>query len=217
MAQDLKKVALIFIGAALFLPPLHAATATIPSGSLLSIELIDEIHSGKNKATDRFRARLLEGVWAQGQQALPPGLTLRGELLEVVASGRLKGQAKVRLTLRSLQIDATTYTLRTDTLKYLGDKHGGKNFGSLISGALKGLLFGVLLGGADGAAIGAGAGAGAGAVGGLINGKEDLIFKQGARLVFELEQAITVPVMKIKRQPAPTGKSADGPAAKPSS
>lgn len=165
----------------------------IPLGTVLSVELVDEISSGKNKAGETFRTKLQDGVWLQGRVAVPPGATLRGLVTEAVPSGRVKGRAKLALTLATLELEGTSYSVRSDTLTYSGEGHKGKHFGSGIMGALQGALYGVLFGGADGAVIGAGAGAAAGAAGSIIGGKEDINFAQGAKLMFEILSPVKVP------------------------
>src|SRR5688572_26769400 len=82
--------------------PAGGPSAEIPAGTLLSVELVDPVHSGKSKAGDSFRARLLEGIWARGAMVVPPGAALRGELTKVVPSGRVKGRSELELTLRSI-------------------------------------------------------------------------------------------------------------------
>ena len=184
----------------------------VPSGSLLSIELVDPVHTGKNKTGETFRGRLLEGVFVRNRLAVAPGTTVRGELLEVRRSGRVKGRSKLSLTLRSLQIEGSTYALKTDALSYRGDKHTGKNIGSWLGGALQGALYGMIFGGGEGAGIGAGAGAAVGAAQGLIKGKQDLEFKQGARLLFELLEPVVVPVFPEPPAPAQPARSLGKPA-----
>ncbi|MFH2204423.1 MAG: hypothetical protein ABIJ96_15000 [Elusimicrobiota bacterium] len=182
----------------------------ISAGTLLSVELVDPIHTGKNAVGDVFRCRILEGVWSKNRVVIAPGTTVRGELTEVERSGRISKRAKLALTLNSVQVDGSTIPLHTDTLSYVGDKHAGKNTGSLLSGALQGVFFGLLFGGKTGAGVGAAAGAGAGAVSGLIKGKQDIEFVQGANLLFETTQKITVPVY-------PEAPKKDEKAVKPSS
>lgn len=193
-------------------PELYA----VPPGTLLSVELIDPVTSAKAKAGDSFRGRLLEGVYTKGRLALPPGATVRGQVAEAVPSGRVKGQARLALTLAAFDIEGSTYAVATDTLSYLGDPHAGKNFGALLGGALQGAVMGVLFGGSEGAVLGAGAGAGASALGTILKGKQDVTFDQGARLLFETKASVTVPVYPAAPAPPPVPeKPADKPAEKP--
>ncbi|MFH1725946.1 MAG: hypothetical protein ABII00_15165 [Elusimicrobiota bacterium] len=180
----------------------------VPAGTLLSVELVDPVHTGKNSTGDVFRGRLLEGVWIRNRVVIPPGTTIRGELTQVVPSGRIRRRSKLDLTLRSLEIDGSSRTISTDTLSYVGDKHSGKNVGAWLGGALQGALYGVLFGGKGGAIIGAGAGAAAGGASTVIKGKQNIDFDQGARLLFETVEPFTVPSV-----PAPAPEK-DAPPAK---
>ena len=165
----------------------------LPSGSFLSVELVDPVSSAKNKPGDVFRARVLEGVWVDGTVAVPPGTTVRGEVTAAEGSGRLKKRARLDLVLRELQLGATRYSVETDSLTYSGDKHAGKTVGALLGGALQGALYGVLFGGKSGAIIGAGAGAGASGIGKVLTGKQEVEFEQGARLLFETLAPVGLP------------------------
>lgn len=187
--------------------PAQGSTIEVPSGTLLSVELVDPVSSGKSKQGDAFRARINEGVYLRGALAFPPGSTVRGTVVQAVPSGRLVGQSKLELTLSSLDLDGSTYSLRTDTLSYAGEGHAGSNVGSLFGGALQGALYGVLFGGGKGAVIGAGAGAAAGGASKVLSGKQDVEFPQGAKLMFEMTGPSSIP--SPPAQPA-AKESADG-------
>lgn len=193
----------VLIASFLPFPALGAAppeTAEIPTGTLLSVELVDGVSSSKSVPGDTFRARVLDGVTSKGRVAVPPGTTVRGLVVEAVKSGRLHGQAHLALALSSLELDGSTFSVTTDTLAYMGDPHAGKNLGSVLGGALQGAVMGVLFGGQEGAILGAGAGAGAGALGTIIKGKQDIAFEPGARLLFETRGSFTV---QVYATPAP--------------
>ena len=201
----------------------------VPKGTVVAVELVDPVSSGKNKNGDSFRARVNEGIWVRGKQAVPPGTTMRGKIIDAVPSGRVKGQAHLAMTIESLELDGSTYTVHTETLSYLGEKHGGKHFGSSLMGALQGALYGVLFGGKEGAIIGAGAGAAAGTAGSVFKGKLDVEYTQGSRLMFETLEPFRVPEPPAAnmipaggggaRPPASTApaKEEPKPAAKPAS
>ncbi|MBI4386458.1 MAG: hypothetical protein HY551_03680 [Elusimicrobia bacterium] len=165
----------------------------VPRGTILGVEMVDPVHSGKSETDETFRARVNEGVWVQGRVAIPPGTTLRGTVVEAIPSGRVKGRSKLSLSLQSVELDGKTYALHTDTLTYAGEPHTGKYFGSWLGGALQGALYGVLFGGKEGAVIGAGAGAAAGTAASVMSGKLDVEFPQGAKLMFETMEPVTVP------------------------
>lgn len=196
-------------------PPPKPELYDVPSGTLLSVELVDAVTSAKSKVGDAFRGRLLEGVYSKGRVAVPPGATVRGVVAEAVPSGRVRGQARLALTLSSFEVEGSTYAVASDTLSYLGDPHAGKNIGSLIGGALQGAVMGVLFGGSEGAVLGAGAGAGASALGTILKGKQDVSFDQGARLLFETKAPVSVPVYPAPPPPPAAPTAAPAPAEKP--
>lgn len=192
----------------------------VPSGTVLTVELVDALTSAKNKEGETFRTKLQDGVWLKGKIVVPPGATIRGLVTEAKPSGRVKGIAKLSLTLSTLELEGQSYELSSDTLTYSGQGHKGAHAGSGIMGALQGALYGMIFGGKDGAVIGAGAGAAAGAVGSIIGGKDDVNFAQGAKLMFELKGPVKVPepppapaAARVEEKPAE--KPVPTPAAKP--
>lgn len=194
------------------------ASVEVPAGSFFSVELVDPVSTGKVKAGDSFRARVLEGVWVKGAVAVPPNATVRGEIVESVPSGRVKGKAELKLTLRSLELDGRSYEVKTETLSYTGEGHAGRTLGEWLGGALKGAVLGVLFGGGKGAIIGAGAGAAAGGGVAVVKGKAEIEFPQGARLLFESRAPLAVPAYAPPpAAPKPEAKDEPKPAAKPSS
>ena len=169
------------------------AELLISRGTLLTVSLVDALSSGKNKSGEAFRAKLAEGLWVRGKMAVPQGVTVRGELTEVAPSGRFKGQARMALTLRELEIDGRSYALKTDSLSFQGESHTGHNLGSWLMGALMGLFYGAGIGGKEGAGYGAGVGAAAGAVKGALEGKLDLEYRPGTAFTFEVKEAFEIP------------------------
>jgi len=192
-----------------------AALMEIPRGTLLAVELADPVHSGKNKAGDNFRVRLNEGIWLRGKVPVPPGSTLRGLVTEATASGRVKGRSRLALTVRILELEGRSYAIKTDTLTYVGEPHTGRHLGSWLGGALQGALYGVLFGGKEGAVIGAGAGAAAGAGSAVLQGKQDIEFPQGSKLMFETLEPFSVPEPPAPGLPADTGDEKPAPKAEP--
>ncbi|MBI4345931.1 MAG: hypothetical protein HY553_03690 [Elusimicrobia bacterium] len=187
----------------------------VPSGTVLTVELVDALTSAKNREGESFRTKLQDGIWLQGRIVVPPGATIRGLVTEAKPSGRLKGVAKLSLTLSALELEGKSYELKTDTLTYSGQGHKGAHVGSGLMGALQGALYGMIFGGKDGAVIGAGAGAAAGAAGSIIGGKDDVNFAQGAKLMFELKSAVSVPEPPPAQASKPEEKTAEKPAEKP--
>lgn len=165
----------------------------VPGGIVLTVELVDALTSAKNKEGETFRTKLQEGVWLKGRVMVPPGATIKGVVTEAAPSGRLKRNARLSLTLTSLELEGKSYELKTDSLTYTAQGKKSAHVGSGLMGALQGALYGMIFGGKDGAVIGSAAGAAAGAAGSIIGGKDDINFAQGAKLMFELKSPVKVP------------------------
>src|SRR5437870_4018499 len=78
------------------------AKLVIPSGTKLSVALIDLLDTDKNSAGDHFLASLAESVVIDGTTVLEKGTKVRGYVVEVEDSGRVKGLASIRLVLTDI-------------------------------------------------------------------------------------------------------------------
>jgi len=135
---------------------------TIPSGTVLKVLLIDGLGSDTNSAGDRFLASLAEPVVVDGNTLLPKGMKVRGRVIDVEDSGRVKGQASIRLTLTDIMQGNRTIAITTDTFTASADSTTKRDAGIIAGSAGVGAAIGAITGGKKGAGIGAIAGGGAG-------------------------------------------------------
>src|SRR5437667_8399865 len=75
------------------------AKLVIPSGTKLSVALIDSLDTSKNSAGDHFLASLAEPIVVDGKTLIEKGTKVRGRVVEVQDSGRVKGRASISLVL----------------------------------------------------------------------------------------------------------------------
>ena len=88
----------------------------------------------------------------------PKGTEVKGRVVEVVSSGRLKRPASI--TLQLTQIGDSP--IETETEQIDGKSHAGRNAALIGGGATVGAILGAIGGGGKGAAIGSVVGAGLG-------------------------------------------------------
>ena len=162
----LVSLAVIWIGSLAAAAVQKQLSSSVPSGTEVQVRLNSQLDSGETKAGQTFTGTVAQPVVVGGRTVLARGATVRGRVVEVVSSGRLKRPASITLELTSpvvaqpLQIDGKSHLLRDVAL--IG---GGAGAGAAIGGAT---------GGRKSAAIGAAIGAGAGTVTAYLTGKQEI-------------------------------------------
>ncbi|MCA1559399.1 MAG: hypothetical protein LC804_03690 [Acidobacteria bacterium] len=137
---------------------------TIPSGTLLPLELRTAVASDTSKIEDPVRATLRSAVRAGGVTALPAGSTVIGHVTSAQRSAKVKGRAQV--SFRFTQIDPPgdpeRLMIRTGVVTRVAEGTKQKDAAKIGAGAGAGAVIGGILGGGSGAAKGAVLGGGAG-------------------------------------------------------
>ena len=87
----------------------------IPSGTVLRVFLIDGLGTDTSSAGDQFMASLAEPVAVDGVTLLPKGTKVRGRVVAVQDSGRMKGLASIRLALTDIVQGNRMVAITTDT------------------------------------------------------------------------------------------------------
>jgi len=70
---------------------------TVPAGTLLTVELEQELSSATNLAGDEFAVRIVEPVAVDGRDVIGPGSTVLGRVVEAVPSKKIGGTARLQL------------------------------------------------------------------------------------------------------------------------
>lgn len=138
------------------------ASLLIPSGTILKVALLQAIDSDTSTAGDNFSANLSEAVMNDGVTLLQKGTEVRGRVVEVEKSGRIKGRASIALSLTDIVQGERMIPITTETFAATADSTQGRDTGVIAGGAGVGAVIGAIAGGKKGAAIGAATGGGAG-------------------------------------------------------
>ena len=179
------------------LPPARPVkiSATIPSGTILTVRLLDTLNTDRNQAGDRFRASLDGPIVVDGNVVVPRGTTVEGRLVEAQQAGRVKGVAEMTLGLSQLRMPGgETVALETGFVRREGGTSTGEDAAKVGTGAAIGAVIGAIGGGGKGAAIGAATGAGAGTAGVLLTRGKPLILSQETVLSFPLNAPVTMEI-----------------------
>lgn len=173
--------------------PAPPKPVTVPSGTTLSIRLVDKIDSSHSQSGQTFRATLDAPIADEsGAIVIPAGQDVTGRIVEANSAGRLTGKSSLALELTGVSANGRQYTLHTDQIRREGKSEGVSTAKKAGGGAALGALIGAIAGGGKGAAIGAVLGAGAGAgVSGMKKGKP-VVLPSETLLSFSLQDPLSV-------------------------
>lgn len=173
-------------------PPPQPKKITVPSGTSLSIRLIDTLDSEKNQVGDQFRATLNAPVVIDDEVVIPQDADVQGRVVDVKSAGRYAGAADLVLELTTLSFNGKTYNLSTNQWSRQTKGRGKSTAGKVGGGAVLGAIIGGIAGGGKGAAIGSIAGAGAGGGVATIGKGQQIHLGSEALLSFNLQNSIVV-------------------------
>jgi hypothetical protein len=165
----------------------------VPTGKVLTVTLDQTINSKIANNGDSFAASLAEPVTVDADVVLPTGTKVRGTIVTAQSAGKFKGNALLQLTLDSVSVNGTRYSIQTSEFEEAGKGRGKRTATGAGGGAVFGAIIGAVAGGGKGAAIGALAGGGAGTVAAGFTGKKDIVLPAETRLHFRLVQPVSIP------------------------
>jgi hypothetical protein len=176
-------------------PPL-ARPATqivkIPSGTLLTVSMIDAVGTDTNKAGDTFLASIAEPVVVNGKTVLEKGMKVRGRIETLDEPGRVKGKAAMSLVLTQLIGSDKSYTISTQPFTAEAGSETKGNVAKVGGGAAIGAIVGAIAGGKKGAAVGAAVGGGAGTAAVLATKGQQLRIDSETKVQFILKNDVDV-------------------------
>jgi uncharacterized OsmC-like protein len=170
--------------------PPAKARLVIPSGTLLKVSLIDALSSDGNSPGDHFMASLAESVVVDGTTVLEKSTQLRGRVVAVEGSGRVKGLASIQLALTDIMQGDRIVAITTNRFVATAAASKTRDGEIIAGGAGLGAVIGAIAGGGKGAAIGAvtGGGAGTGVV--LATKGKEIHYGPETRLSFTLTNSV---------------------------
>jgi hypothetical protein len=165
--------------------------ATLASGTVLMIRMVDSVDSERDKVGQTFRASLDEPVVdAGGNTLIPRGADVFVKLVDDQQSGKIAGRTVLTLDLVSVRVNGRDVEIDTQSITEQSGSRTARS-GKVIGGtAALGAIIGAIAGGGKGAAIGAGAGAGAGTVAEVATKGQRVRIPSETRLTFTLQQPV---------------------------
>lgn len=180
-------------------PPPPPQKMTVPSGTVLSVRLVDPLNSETAQQGATFRATLNTPLSVDGATAIPAGYEVEGHVVEVQSAGKFKGKSLLTLQLDRLIVGNHSYQIQTDQFHREGSSRGKNTAEKVGGGAVVGAILGGIFGGGKGAAIGSVAGAGAGGGVQAATKAQQVDLPSETQLSFTLQAPVTV--TQTKRSP----------------
>jgi hypothetical protein len=143
-------------------PPPPPQKITVPSGSAVTVRLVDTIDSETAQQGRVFHATLNAPLMVDGATAIPAGTAVEGHLVNVQSAGKFAGQSLLVLQLDRVKAADHSYDLQTDQYTRQGAPRSRNTAEKVGGGAILGAILGGIVGGGKGAAIGTLAGGGVG-------------------------------------------------------
>ena len=166
---------------------------TIPAGTRIAVRLANTVSSESSRVEDPVSATLTSPVMIDGARVLPAGSVLRGDVVSVQRSGRVKGRASLGLRFDTLTARGHSYPVvaRVSRVAPATKADDAKKIGIP---AAAGAAIGAIVGGGKGAAIGAAVGGGAGTAVVLSTPGKPVTLARGRVLTLSLARSVDVRV-----------------------
>jgi hypothetical protein len=162
----------------------------IPTGTPITVRMIDKVDSSVAHLGQTFRASVDEPVTMNGQTVIPRGADALVKLVEDQQSGKFEGKTILTLALTDITINGQTIDTTTGDVTKASSSRGARTAGVVGGATALGAIIGALAGGGRGAAIGAASGAAVGTGAQVITKGQQVKIPSETRLNFTLQQPI---------------------------
>jgi hypothetical protein len=162
----------------------------IPTGTPITVRMIDKVDSNVARLGQTFRASVDEPVLINGQTVIPRGADAMVKLVEDQQSGKFEGKTILTLALTDITINGQTIDTTTGDVSKASSSRGARTAGVVGGATALGAIIGALAGGGRGAAIGAASGAAVGTGAQVITKGQQVRIPSETRLNFTLQQPI---------------------------
>lgn len=173
-----------------------AAPATagiqVPSGTEITVRLIDPANSETDKLGQTYRASVDTPVVVNGQTVIPRGADAVATLVDAQKSGRIQGRTVLTLDLKTVTVNGRTYDIATTGVPQASNSRGARSAKVIGGTAALGAVIGAIAGGGKGAAIGTVAGAGAGTAAEVATSGQRVNIPSETRLTFTLRNPLNL-------------------------
>jgi len=170
--------------------PMPVAGIQIPSGTPITVRMIDAVDSKTAHLGQTFRASIDEPVVMNGQTVIPRGADALAKLVEDQQSGKFEGKTILTLALTDITINGQMIDTTTGDVSKASSSRGARTAKVVGGTTALGAIIGALAGGGRGAAIGAASGAAVGGGAEILTKGQQVKIPSETRLTFTLQQPI---------------------------
>jgi hypothetical protein len=171
-------------------PPPPANGLQVPTGTAITVRMIDSVDSTVARLGQTFHASVDEPVLVGDQTVIPRGADALVKLVEDQQSGKFEGRTVLTLVLTDITINGQTVNTTTADVSQASSSRGARTAKVVGGTTALGAIIGALAGGGRGAAIGAASGAAVGGGAQIITKGQKVKIPSETRLTFTLQQPI---------------------------
>jgi hypothetical protein len=171
-------------------PPPAAYGLQIPTGTAITVRMIDAVDSERSRLGQTFRASVDEPLILGDQTVIPRGADAVAKLVEDKQSGKFEGRTVLTLALQQVMINGRMVDITTGDVSQSSASRGART-GKVVGGTTAlGAIVGALAGGGKGAAIGAASGAAVGGAAQVMTKGQQVKIPSETRLTFTIQQPV---------------------------
>jgi len=172
---------------------------TIPSGTVLPVELTTSVGSDTSHVEDQVRGKLRHAIAIDGREAIPAGTAVLGHVTSAVRPAKVKGRGTIAFRFNQIDLpgEGDRHDISTGTITRVAPATKKQDAAKIGGGAAGGAIIGGILGGGDGAAKGAVIGGSAGTAVVLSTRGKDIRLAAGTPVSVKLTAPLTVR-MRVK-------------------
>jgi hypothetical protein len=166
---------------------------TLPTGTVFTVRMIDDVDSQKDDVGKTYRASLDEAINdSAGNTLVARGADVTVKLVDDKQSGKIEGRTVLTLDIVSLRVDGRDIDVDTASITEESASRTGRSAKVIGGTAVLGTIIGAIAGGGKGAAIGAASGAGVGTAAQVMTKGQRVRIPSETRLTFTLQQAVRI-------------------------
>lgn len=169
-------------------PAAAPAGTELPSGTNITVRMIDDVDAKVARVGQTFRASVDDPVMLGDRVVIPKGADVVTKLVELQEAGKIAGGGQLTLELVSVTVNGRPVEVSSQSVTQAGES-GKKDSAKVIGGtAALGVIIGAIAGGGKGAAVGGLSGAAAGTAVRVITSGANMKIPAETRLTFTLQQ-----------------------------
>ena len=97
-----------------------APVLRLPAGTVVEVELVDQLSSSTNRLADKFAIRLAQAISSDGVEVVAAGATGQGEVIDAARAGMGGKQGKLIISARYLDLNGRRVRIRGMTFMAAG-------------------------------------------------------------------------------------------------